>query len=229
MASPAERHSASLSLEGFSCKRKAQTEVMSIVLITGVILSLVSAAYFWGVPLIDKRTSVSSFTVAEQFVKDLDGRVVALANAGSGTFSLDVPQGSVIAVSEGASGPNNNSILLRYESGQPLALNATTVYLGGGSFKDVGSEVGAFGQAKPGVITLSSAGFAGSYVNTVRLRYRELDTDTAPGKGYKIALAAGKATGTGTVRVGFSKTETLAGAAANGGDLVKTTLTVDVS
>lgn len=209
--------------------RKGQAEIMSIVLITAVVMSLVAAAYFWGVPLINKRTSVSSFTVAERFMKDLDARIVELANAGSGQFTMDIPQGGVTAVAEDAANANNNSILLRYESGQPLALNTTVVYLGSGTFKDVSSEVGVFGEGRPGVLTLTSAGGASSYVNTVRLRYRELDTETLPLKGYKIALAIGKASGTGKVRVSFDKSETLTGAAANGGDLVRTTLIVDVA
>jgi len=202
-------------------KGKAQTQVITIVLISGILISLVGTAYFWGIPLISKRTSISDFLESEDFVVNLDKKIVDLANRGSGSFSLAIPKGLVRVEPYDSSNPNNNSIILEILVNQPLISNSSSVVLR----TNVLGENATYGEAEPRIITMSSQSYNPGYKLTLKLHYRELDVkdDT---KGYIIAIVRGSVTGSSEVVVSYGGTET--SESMNGGDLIRTKIKVDV-
>jgi len=212
---------------------KAQMSVISVVLISGIVIALVGAAYMWGVPLIEKRSVMAEFQTAKSFVFNLNERMVDIANSGAGRESMDIPNGLVRVIPENSNDPDNNSIILEFGVNQPMVFNQTPVYLGGATFEDVINEVGTYGISSPGVISMTSVKDPLGYIMKIKLHFRELDTKTVPQRGYKIVLdtpTSAIETGTSTITVSFVKTETLQNACCgNAGPLVSSHILVETA
>jgi len=209
---------------------KAQVSVVSVILISGIVISLVGASFMWGMPMVTKRTVVTEYTSAEAFIKKVNDVIIDIANTGAGSETLEIPVGSIKVTPEGVEDPDRNSISLDIITDQPMIFNASKIYLGGAGFEDVTSEVGVYGEASPGVITLSTATVSTGYGISLNIHYRELDTKTSPLKGYKIVLttdSGGIETGAGKMTISFDKTYT-SGTAQNGGPLVVTEIKVSI-
>ncbi len=148
---------------------KAQADILTMVMIVGIITALVGTAYLWGAPLIDKRSSFTDYKVAEGFILDLDKKITEIASSGGGDVSLKIPLGGVRAVPYGSSDADKNSIILEFVSKQPLVMGSgsyikTTVL---GDRAPYGSE--------PRVISVSGEQRSGKgYIIKIKLHYREL-------------------------------------------------------
>ncbi|RLG15581.1 MAG: hypothetical protein DRN71_00870 [Candidatus Nanohalarchaeota archaeon] len=62
--------------------RKAQSQVLSIILISGILVTVVGATYMWGVPLIEKGRTSSDNELAESFMLLLKEKVDDVAETG---------------------------------------------------------------------------------------------------------------------------------------------------
>ncbi|MBI4019767.1 MAG: hypothetical protein HY367_00420 [Candidatus Aenigmarchaeota archaeon] len=198
--------------------RKGQVEPITLIIITGIVVALVGAAYAWGVPLIQKRTAVSDFSSAERFMVDLDQAITDVANRGGGERSVDIPKGFVTVDTA------LNAVLLEMSMEQPLLLDSTvplrTTFLG---------DVGKFGEAEPRVIDVTVAREGTRYRMVLKAQYRELDTATTPLRGFKIMLnPLGRGVGTDRVVVSYGGNEAMPGAAANAGELILTRINVEL-
>jgi hypothetical protein len=205
-------------------RKKAQTQAMSLVIITGIIISLVSAAYIWGKPLIEKRTTMSEFNTIQDFILELNDKIIDIANSGSGKYTIDIPFGSIRALPRNPTKPEmGNSLIFEHIITQPIVLNAT-IPIKTSSLR----ENATYGQAKPRMITMSVYPGDTAYDMQLNLHYRELDTNTVPRKGFLIELVPISDFGKKTVTVSFGSTETLTGRAANRGDLIITKIKVEL-
>jgi hypothetical protein len=205
---------------------KGQVNAISIILVTGILVSLVGTAYFWGIPLIEKRSTITQFTTAEGFMKKLDNRIVEIANSNSGQETLDIPFGGITVVPY-QPGEDSNYIIFEFVVNQPLVLNSSIIYLEEATFEDVTSDVGVFGVSSPGLISMQSEPIGGQYKMIIKLQYRELDSDK-PKKGYKIVLNGIKKRGNSKISLSYDRREVLEGQASNGGDLILTYINVEV-
>jgi len=204
-------------------KRKAQTQVITIVLISGIVISLVGTAYLWGIPLISKRTSMSDFMTAEDFIVNLDKKIVDLTNRGSGVASLSIPKGLVMVRDYTDSRDDNNSIILEVLTNQPLISGSSTVFLK----TNILGENATYGEAEPRVISMISQSYGSAYKLIFKLHYRELDMkddDT----GYKIAMKEGSISGSNEIVLSYDGTTEITGGSMNGGNLVLTKIKVDL-
>jgi hypothetical protein len=201
---------------------KAQTQTLSIVLIAAIVIAMIGLAYAWGMPLIQKRTTITEFSAAQNFILNLDSKITEVANSGSGEFSLDIPNGFVRAIGYGFPDPENNSIILEFTTDQEMVINASSVLIRTASFE----EVGTYGESEPRVIILSSESLGTGYNMRMRLHYRELDTET---RGYIIALNPVTQTGNREIRVSFDRNLVQPGNASNGGELVLTYVSVKLT
>jgi len=197
---------------------KAQVSVVTIIIIAGIGISLAAIAYMWGMPLIEKRSTITDYLAALDFVKRLDNKIISVANSMAGQESLDIPRGLVMVIPHDADDPDNNSITLEFLGPQPMILDGS-VYLD----TDFLGETAVYGEAEPRTILFSGEKLgAGRNSFTFKLHYRELDTQAYPKKGYKIMLNDVTSTGKNRVTVSFDRTETLPGDAANNGNLILT-------
>jgi hypothetical protein len=201
---------------------KAQTQVITMVLLSGIVITLVGTAYMWGIPFISKRTSISDFLSAEDFLLKLNDKIMDISNSGSGEASLEIPKGLIRVFNSSDPGPDNNSIVLEVIVEQPLIAEGNKVFLK----TNVIGENATYGDAEPRIISLSSQPYASGYKMTLKMHYRELDTKNPPYRGYKIELERGSITGSNQVVVSYRTTESKT--AMNGGPLVSTKIRVDV-
>ncbi|MBI4182038.1 MAG: hypothetical protein HY520_03670 [Candidatus Aenigmarchaeota archaeon] len=191
---------------------RGQTDVIAIILISGVIIALVGAAYLWGVPLINKQSTATAFEAASALVLDLNDQLIDTANAGGGEGSLSMPFGGMTVVPYDPLTGEGNYLLYEVTLSQPLALEGTEIYLGGATYADLGSGVGQFGEAAPSVITFTMEPLGTQYKGIFKIFFRTLEDkpntyrimlDTQPGS----PLGQASVTGTATVSWRFDRIE----------------------
>jgi len=199
---------------------RAQIQVISVIMITGILIALVGAAYFWGAPLIEKRTSITEVTIAESFISELNDKIVSIANTGTGEASLDIPSGLVRIIPNDSIDPDNNSVILEFIVKQQMVFPNTVAYLDTNNIE----EVAPYGEALPRVITLRGEKSGTGNKLFIKLHYRELDINLTPVRGYKIALNEGGeiTSGNSKIMISFDRRDTIPNAAVNGGDLIVT-------
>lgn len=208
--------------------RKAVVSPISLVLIVAIVLSLIAMAYIWGLPLIEKRTSMTNYAAAENFVEKLDEAVTDIVSKGGGREEMALPFGGIRVIPNRTEDTDNNSIILEFVLPQPLAIPRSVIYLGSTTFMDFENETGVYGRSRPGVMSLETEGYGEDYRYRIKLHYRELETLSAPEKGYKIILRSAKTRGSHSVIISFGHTEVIPGGAVNGGDLTATYVDVNV-
>jgi len=203
---------------------KGQGEVISLILIAGIVIGLVGTAYLWGAPLIEKRSTVIDVDLAKDFLYRLDSEIIEIANRGSGETTIDIPKGLLAVVPGDAADKDNNSVILEIIVGQQMLFPGTIVYLG-----DTRDEVGIYGEADPSILTMKGESFNQDNRILLKSHYRELDTvQASPLRGFRIVVNEGMGTvkGNSKVTVSFERTETITSGAANFGDLVVTHVSV---
>jgi len=207
--------------------RKAQVKPISAVLIAGMGIMLATTAYIWGMPLIEKGATINDYEEALAFIKNLDNKIISIANAQSGEESINIPNGIMTVIAFDIYIPYNNTIVLKFITPQPLVV-------GGSLFIDTNilGEVAEYGEAEPRTILLS-----GQWLETKRnilifkLHYRELETHIVPQKSYKIMVNNLTASGSSRVIVSFDDTmlenpQNIPGGATDGGDLIATYINI---
>ncbi|MHA2065802.1 MAG: hypothetical protein ACXABY_15620 [Candidatus Thorarchaeota archaeon] len=193
---------------------KGQSEAVSVILFTVIILGLVSAVYFWGMPIIEKRTAIAEFQTSLDFILDFDKKITDVVNSGSGSANIDIRGGAVTVIPYNAADPDNNTIIYERTITQPIAYNASTLLIKTGS----SDEVGIYGESEPRIISIHIESSGDVYTLKFKIKYRELDSQN---KGYKIALKqAGSAAGTNSVSISYDRKSTIPNGAANHGDLL---------
>ncbi len=199
---------------------KAQVSVISVLLVVGIGTALAATAYMWGMPMIEKRSTLADYNMMLDFMNTLDESIITIANQMSGENTINIPKGmlTIIPYPEGAdSNPNNNTIIIQFLEPQPMVLDGS-VYVD----TEVLGTVATYGEAEPRTLSLSGEEKGGSHEFTFSMRYRELDTKTLPERGYQIRLNPVSSTGMNRITVSFGGTETITGGAKNGGDLIIT-------
>jgi hypothetical protein len=205
--------------------RRGQVETITIVLIAGIIISLAGAAYFWGRPMMEKRSTLADVSNAKSFIVQLDKDIVETARSG-GTRTLTIPMVSGSSFRINATG---NEILYRFVATQAVldVAEGATVSVPVETFDE--APIGLYGGS-PRIITLEATRSNGEYVMTLRLKYRELRSDVP--RGYEIVLQDGGSSTTASpssVSMFFAGTETESRGSSDGGELTKTLIRVTLS
>jgi hypothetical protein len=210
---------------------KGQTQAVTTVLITGVILASVVSAYVWGVPLIEKREGQAEVQSLESSMMRVEETIDSVAESGQGTsrdVELDLDRGNIkvnstenfIQISTTASGasyPQNGWKLLRGENRQGLSI-------GSGIY-------GSQGEDSAGVVAAKSADNAVSI--GYRIEFRNMRVSTPSGSELRqIDLQASgpkRAEGDATLRFmneGVEQDEGAQGVELSSGDKIDRSRTV---
>lgn len=184
---------------------KGQTQAVTAVLITGVIVGSVASAYVWGVPLIEKRQGQAELNTLESSVLGLESSIASVAGGGggsSGAIELDLGNGEVYvnetgnyiditAYASGASYSVNSWDLLRGENRQGLSIGA--------------GKHGNKGTNSAGVVMASMASQSSSAIN-YRVEFRNLKTSTPSGPQLELIdlQSSGAPQASGEVEIYFS-------------------------
>lgn len=74
-----------------SGKKKAQSELLSMMLITGILIAIIGSSYLWGIPLIEKSKTSAENEKAESLMKMIKEKIDDVAQTGEQkTFSFDL-------------------------------------------------------------------------------------------------------------------------------------------
>jgi len=187
-------------------------QVLSIVLLTVVVMGLVGAAYMWAVPIIERNTGMTDYSVVERFILDFNDKVVDLANSGAGEYTLDIPTGLLRISGVDYVGSGNNSIMFDFSANIDMICNNTecSSITSGVEIPietDNTSYLGTYGENKPRVITLTGEDSGSGKQLTMKIFYREL---TGVSHTYMIAICPDtgcdtSVNGTGRVMLQFDK------------------------
>jgi len=201
---------------------KAQMQIVSIILILGIIVVLTGATYFWGKPLIDKRVIITQLASLKEFMNRLDEKIVGMARSCTGFCdeTLTMLPGSYVKAYSYNDPPDNNSIILEFAVNY-LMMGNESVPLN----TNVLEMVAPYGETN-GVLTMRQALREQQYIITFKLQYRELDTMGFPKEGYKIILEPEALAGQQKITISFGGTSVIPGGAANGGPLTTTTIKI---
>jgi hypothetical protein len=201
---------------------KGQSEAVSVILFTVIILSLVTSVYFWGRPIIEKRTTIAEFQASLDFILDLDEKITNIVNSGSGSSNLDIINGAITVIPYDAVHPDNNTIIYERTITQPIAYNASTLLIK----TESSEEVGIYGESEPRIISIHIESSGDVFTLEFKIKYRELDSQS---KGYKIGLKQlGSVLGTNSISMSYDKKSTIPNGAQNQGDLILNLVSITV-
>lgn len=204
--------------------RSAQTQAITLVLISGIVISLVGFAYAWGKPIIDKRSVITQFASTIRFMEDLDRKIVDMAGTcsfeGACEETLELPAPGIIMLLDDP----ENTIIYKFQVNQPLVTKGEVLFntADNGTFTRYGGT--------PGVISLKGERLsAASYELTFSLRYRELISDE-PWKSYIIDLVqSGLESGNKRISISYGGSETQTGGGVGGRDKVVSKIKVQTT
>lgn len=168
---------------------KAQSEVVSTILLIGISIAAVSVAYLWGLPLIQKGQSSNKIASAENTMRIIDAAISDVVQNG-GQKSIEVNLDGSLEVSS-----QENSVIYRITTKK--AGVATTEWIPMNEddtfsilYTPQNQTIAVYGADKSGVIVAKATAFGGNeYATEYRLTYRELD-DTSTKEGQIVMLAA---------------------------------------
>ncbi len=214
--------------------RKGQSEVITFVLLGGVIVSLVGAAYMWGAPLTEKRSSLAEAESVKAFFDVLNKKITDMSQTCTGTCveSVDIVPKGVFTAFDSAQyykdlGPDkanefNNSIILNVSAARSIYALDRWIGLNTGN---VGGYAN-FGE-KEGVLMIRMIkNPAGNYESVYKLWFREVDSTK---KGFRVDFETGpvKSATTGKITITYNGRFTIPNGAANGKDLEISKIRVD--
>ncbi|MFB6099774.1 MAG: hypothetical protein ABEK16_00740 [Candidatus Nanohalobium sp.] len=184
---------------------KGQTQAVTAVMITGVIIGGIASAYVWGVPLVEKRQAQAELDSVESSVLELQSSIVSVARSGqgsSGEVKLSLENGKVQVNSTG-----NYIDVTVFSSSAPYAAGTWSM-LRGQSRQGLSIGAGSYGiqgENSPGVVAVRKVSSASSAV-TYRVEFRNLLTTTASSQELRLIdiQSAGSPAAAGEVTVEFT-------------------------
>ncbi|MBI1972004.1 MAG: hypothetical protein HYS53_01760 [Candidatus Aenigmarchaeota archaeon] len=203
---------------------KGQAEVVTFVMLGAVVVSLVGAAYMWGAPLTEKRSSLAESESTRAFFEVLNAEIKEMAQTctGSCTENVELSQKGLFSVfnyeqyylDQSAANEYNNSVVLTAAAAKNVYALDRWVGINTGN---IGGYAG-FGEQEGVLLVRMAKNTAGDYTAVYRLWYREVDT---PNKGFRIDVESGPVQNvtSGRVSISYDGRFVIAGGAANGKDL----------
>lgn len=79
---------------------KGQQDVLSTIIVSGILISVVGSVYLWGLPLIQKNQDITTLQSSEDFMLQLNEKIKFIANNG-GKDRMQVTVPGVLEVREG--------------------------------------------------------------------------------------------------------------------------------
>ena len=198
-------------------KRKlGQQQALSLILISGILIGVVSSVYLWGIPLIQKNRDISLQQNSEAFMKNLAERFKFTANhGGREKFLISVPGNAVFD-------PATKTLELTVETQGTFYQTDAWVQLGKNACT---LTDGVWGIDEPETLCVRSTKVGDLYTTVYRLTFVQLNTQTLT--SYRIDMEGPSTSGSEShsVIVQNAGTQTVT---ENNRNVLKTTLAVRV-
>lgn len=151
---------------------KGQTQAVTAVMITGIVMGGIGTAYLWGVPMLEKRQVEQEIVSTEEDVMNLRDEIVSVSNKGSGaSSSVTVDADSITLDTE------DEYIQITNQLDQSAEQGFTWSLLEGSSFQNLSIGAGDYGiqgEDLSGVVAYQSIAGEGSSEITYRVEFRNL-------------------------------------------------------
>jgi hypothetical protein len=162
---------------------KGQQEALTVVLISGILISVVGSVYLWGLPMIQKSMDVSTLENSENFVMSLNEKIKYVANNG-GREQLRITVPGTVTFDDG-------KMELSIETQGTIYATAAQIPLGKNYCT---ATQGSWGINDPETLCVVSQKLGDNkYVTKYELKYIELRTQSI--KSYKIMLVGSTSSG----------------------------------
>jgi hypothetical protein len=210
---------------------KGQTQAVTAVMITGIVMGGIGTAYLWGVPMLEKRQVEQDVTSTEEDVLNLRDEIESVSQRGSGASSSVTIDADTITVDN-----EDEYIQITNQLDQSAEQGFTWSLLDGEGYQNLSWTTGATaieGEDTPGVVAFQSIAGEGSSEITYRVEFRNMCSEST-GDVSKVDLEAdGQTRGTGSVTItltndGEEVSDTVIPDGACEGRTTRTTTLVDV-
>lgn len=194
---------------------KGQTQAVTAVMITGIVMGGIGTAYLWGVPMLEKRQVEQDVTSTEEDVLNLRDEIESVSQRGSGASSSVTIDADTITVDN-----EDEYIQITNQLDQSAEQGFTWSLLDGEGYQNLSWTTGATaieGEDTPGVVAFQSVAGEGSSEITYRVEFRNMCSEST-GEVSKVDLEAD-----GQTRASGSTTITL----TNDGEEVSNTVISD--
>lgn len=188
-----------------SGKRSAQSQIITIVLITGIIIGTIGSTLYWGQPLIEKTKTTSELSQSVSLMKEIEKAIDEVSASEESRVLLLNIKGDLDI--EGAIEDHENKEMLYHYTNEDYTIRNTITYTievgqavsatdwvpidGNPSIRTTttGEEefIPGTSDDKPGVIMLKTEPSADMFNAVMKLGYREL-VNLKNGKGYVTQL-----------------------------------------
>lgn len=166
---------------------KGQTQAVTAVLITSVVVGSVATAYVWGTPILEKRQSKADLSNVESQAFNLYSKVLEVSRSGSGTtekitFSGDAKQFKVHVNAQ------KDYIDITSSAKNPPYPIDTWSLIKGKNMQNLTFSTGEYaleGEDQPGVVAVKPAGGPGESVVVYRVEFRNMYVETPTGAKLK--------------------------------------------
>ncbi len=195
-------------------------EVLSVILISGILIGVVGSVYFWGVPLIQKNKDINTLENAEDFMRNLNTKIKNVANSGGrdqiiinvpGLVAFDGTEINLVVDTEGVIYATNAEI--------PLGRNPCTVQPG---------QQFIFGVNDPETLCVKSQKISPqSYRTTYTLSYIKLES-TGVLRDFQITLKGGPRRSGSTDNTIIIENKGSASTVQNGITSIQTTVDINI-
>lgn len=204
--------------------RIGQSQVVTAVLLGGILVVGISSAYTWGIPLLEKNQDANTLENTLSSFETLGSEIESVARRGdSSQITFTVGDG-ILQVN-----PENNSIEYAITTRAAYVSTSGWVSLNDNNMRGLleggyPQQYGVQGQDVPGVIIARARDMTDGYRTTYKLKFREM-RDVDAGESYQIDLqgdgnleANG---GTHEIVVSFDEERRESGASTEGDTLVR--------
>lgn len=210
---------------------KGQTQAVTAVMLTGIVMGGIGTAYLWGVPMLEKREVEQQITDTEEDVITLKDKIKDLSDKGSGaTSSVKIDADSLTLNTE------DEYIQVTKQLDQSAEQGFTWSLLKGESFQNLSIGAGDYGiegDDLSGVVAYQTVAGDSTSEITYRVEFRNLCSENT-GELTKVDLKTeGQTRGSGKTTVdltnnGEQESSTVASSGACEGSTVRTSTLIDV-
>ena len=165
---------------------KGQQEVITPLLMTGILVAVVLSVYLWGVPLIEKNQDITKLQKAENFMRSLNEKIKTVARTeGREVLTSEIGK---IRFDPSPSETGTGSVILEMNTkGTIYAVGYRIPFVRNHTCHWADPSLCIISEHEPELFYAESDEIDGAYFTTYTLTYRELfSTDFA--KSYRINL-----------------------------------------
>ena len=184
---------------------KGQTQAITAVMITGIVVGAAASAYVWGAPIIEKRDSVAELQNVESKALNIEESITEVSQSGTGNsqqVDLSLENGEIKV------NPDKNFLEFTYFTKNAPYPTDSWRFLKGQSRQGLSfgkGNYGISGENTPGIVAVQRDSASGQAVK-YRIEFRNMRTSTPSGPELRMIdlQSEGSETAIGEVEISIT-------------------------